>query len=154
MAVKKKVKMLKNTAQVKFNAPVKRGMKMSMRGTPLTAERKEKFLELFKEGHSVQACARALKLTRTCLYKHRLKDAQFAAAWEDAEKIGTMHLEDELYSVALDRTDRGFIPANIFMLKARKPEVYRDGPSTVVNNNVAFVGEIASAMQRSILDGG
>lgn len=153
--------MLKNTSRVKFTMPVKTPVKTRAvdAKTPnkpgvLTPEKMELFLTHLKAGNTAAKSAKLTGVSKVAFYLRRDADPKFHQRWIDSERIGTMHLEDMLYSVALDKKHKGFIPANIFMLKARKPEVYRDGPSTVVNNNVAFVGEIASAMQRSISDGG
>src|SRR5206468_803097 len=63
-------------------------------------------------------------------YDLRCADEQFADAWEDALEAGTQVLEDEARRRALDRSDTLLI----FLLKARRPHVYRD------NVRVASVG--------------
>ncbi len=86
-------------------------------------KRMELFCRQISEGKTVTAACKALKVHRVSVYQQREKNSAFKAAWEKAEEVGTGLLEDE----ALKRSKRSD-NLLMFMLKARKPEKYRDGP--------------------------
>jgi hypothetical protein len=85
-------------------------------------KRRVAFLAELARGQSVAAAAAAIGLTRQAMYKARGTDAVFAAAWDDAVEIGTDVLED----VAVKRAKDGSDTLLIFMLKARRPEKFKE----------------------------
>lgn len=89
----------------------------------LDRQRLEKFCQLIAESKTVTDACKVIRCSRIAIYAKRKKDAAFAAAWDEAEKVGTGFLEDE----ALKRSKRSD-NLLMFLLKARKPEKYRDGP--------------------------
>jgi len=106
-----------------------------------TAEKaKAIFLEhLGRTANVSQSCALA-KIGRTTAYGWREDDPAFATAWSIAEERGTASLEDEAIHRAKVGVSEpvyykgeivGYVrkPSDtllIFMLKARKPDVYKD----------------------------
>jgi hypothetical protein len=108
-------------------------------GTPKGTERtagttstkaRQRFLDVLASGVTASAAASAAGIGRQTAYDLRNSDEEFAAGWEDALEAGTQLLEDEARRRALDRSDTLLI----FLLKARRPHVYRD------NVRVASVG--------------
>lgn len=115
--------------------------KARKRGTAeIPPARLAKFLEALAEACSItEACRRAL-VGRSTVYEHREADPEFARAWDAAIEAGTEKLEAE----AIRRAHRGIsrpvwhkgkrvgIERHysdvllMFMLKGRKPEVYRE----------------------------
>lgn len=91
--------------------------------TALTAERKSIFISKLEEtGGNVTQATRAIGLTRQWAYQWRDRDADFAQEWDNALEGGTEHLEERLYVRACDIDTT----AAIFLLKARRPEKYRE----------------------------
>ena len=94
--------------------------------TKNTPKKRALFLGALTEGASVTAaCGRAV-ITRRTVYVWREADPEFAAAWDDAIEAGTDALEDEALRRAKDKSDTLLI----FLLKARRPEKYKDRVST------------------------
>src|SRR5712692_5557284 len=118
------------------NSP-KKGRKPPVAPTP---EKQSAFLKLLREGRTVEGAARAVAIHRSTLYRFRERSGEFKRAWEEAWEAGIEALEDELrrrgfegvekpvfHSGVVVGTVREFdTTAAIFILKARKPEVYRD----------------------------
>lgn len=131
------------------------GEKTSKPGT-LTVEKRARFLELYKEGYTVTACAAAIDVSTCAIYTLKRRDEEFAKAFAEAREICADHIEDRLYSVSMDPGHNGFIPASIFLLKGLRPQVWRDGPQVINNNNnnLALISGLNQAMERSLIDGG
>ena len=105
-----------------------------------TLKRRAVFLAALAETASVTRACEAAKFPRQCAYDWRRDDADFAAAWDEAVERGTDALEDEAVRRAKDgvakpvyyhgnRVDTVRDPSDpllMFLLKARRPEVYRD----------------------------
>ena len=80
------------------------------------------------------------EIGRTAAYKWRDDDEAFAAEWEDAIEEGTDALEDEAIRRAKDKSDTLLI----FMLKARRPEKFKDRAETTHKGKVLFKMEFGS----------
>ena len=50
----------------------------------LIEERRRQFISLLFQGWSPSGAAREIGITSQCMYRHRVKDALFAAAWDEA----------------------------------------------------------------------
>lgn len=88
-----------------------------------TDERKTVFLQLLKEsGGNVTRSAEAVGVTRQNAYQWRDCDAEFAELWNDAVEHGTEYLEEVAFKRAVTISDT----LAIFLLKARRPEKYRE----------------------------
>lgn len=88
----------------------------------LTVEKKGKFLANLTEGWSVTNAADGIGVSRQALYKLRQEDENFAEEWDSAIEEGTDRLEDEAIRRAMGSSDT----LMIFMLKARRPQKYKD----------------------------
>ena len=80
------------------------------------------FLRVLASGSSVRAACEAAGISKTAAFAWRNDDADFAAAWDQANETGTEALEDEAVRRALAGSDTMMI----FLLKARRPMVYRE----------------------------
>lgn len=114
---------------------------------PQQAEIKEAFLVLLAETCSVVKAARALNCERQSLYNWRREDPEFAAAWDEARKLGIEALEDEAIRRAHEGVEEPVYQGGklvggirrysdtllIFMLKGNKPETYKDRTSAEVS---------------------
>lgn len=83
---------------------------------------KTPFLVAFAKTGSITKACEHVKIERSTAYRERQRDEQFAVAWADAESKVTDDLEGEAVKRALDGSDRLLE----FLLKARRPDVYRE----------------------------
>ena len=83
---------------------------------------KEAILAALREGATTAEAAEAGRVSRTTAWTWRQQDEAFALAYHDAEEHGT----DSLEQVARRRAVEGSDTLLIFLLKARRPEKYRD----------------------------
>ena len=93
-----------------------------------TPKKRHAFLAAIAAGNSVSAACRAAGLGRSAAYSWRDDDGDFAGAWDEAIECGTERLEDEAIRRALESSDTMLI----FMLKARKPAVYREPRAAIM----------------------
>lgn len=111
-----------------------------MPSTRSTLEKRAEFLRLLANGHTVKHAAAAVGLARGTFYKLRDRDEGFKAEWNEAQEAGTQTLEQEARRRAVEGVKRpvyqhGALVGHvreysdtllIFLLKARRPEVYRE----------------------------
>jgi len=104
------------------------------------AAERERFLTALSETASVTKACELARLPRRTVYNWRRTDQGFAQAWEAALDMGTDALEDEAIRRAYHGTGRPVFQGKelvghvrdysdtllIFMLKARRPNKYRD----------------------------
>lgn len=86
---------------------------------------KKAFLEAFKQIGVIAPAAAHCGISRHAVRMARLRDPKFAADFDEALETSTERLE----AVAFSRASREKEPSDvllIFLLKARKPEVYRE----------------------------
>jgi len=117
----------------------------------VTDEHRERFLAGLRDALTVSGASEVVGVARQRFYELRAADEGFAQAWADAWETGTDLLEDELKRRAmgydettfdgegrvLRRVHRYDTVAMVALLKARRPELYRDngspsGPVTIV----------------------
>ncbi len=105
---------------------------------------KKRFLERFAELGNISAVCRELRMARATVYVWQEHDAEFLAAFHEAEAIATEVLEEEARRRAVDgvRKEKPVYFRDellttvveteysdtllIFLLKARAPEKYRE----------------------------
>src|SRR5689334_17255625 len=102
--------------------------------TRRTMQKRKRFLELLSESGNVRASCAALDLCRSTLYEWRRHDADFAAAWDSALERGADGLEDEARRRAMAGSDLLLI----FLLKALRPEKYRERSQVDINKSVTL----------------
>lgn len=94
-----------------------------MRGrTVRTPEKGDKLLDKLRLGYSVRAACRAENIGYRTYYDWRRDDPTFAVAADSAIDEGTDYLEDK----ARDRAVKDSDTLMIFLLKARRPDKYRE----------------------------
>ena len=101
------------------------------RGPPpeerFTPEKKRQFLELYRHAATTVAkCAEVVGISTVSVFTHVRSDPAFAKAYELAKELNTDHVEEMLYEHALDKSQPGNLIAIFGVLKARRPEKYRE----------------------------
>lgn len=106
--------------------------------------------ELAARGNVCEACRKA-KVGRTTAYQARGSDAAFDAAWKESVEVAVEWMEAEARRRAVDGTLKPVYQGGklvgkvreysdtllIFLLKAHKPEKYRDNAKVVVSGDPA-----------------
>lgn len=101
--------------------------------------------ELARTGNVLKSCVKA-KIARSRAYSAKGEQPDFAAAWDEAVEISVEVLEAEAHRRAVDGTLRPVFQGKslvgkvreysdtllIFLLKARRPGVYRDNSRVIV----------------------
>lgn len=109
-------------------------------GTIRTAANRRKFIEALAITANVSAACKLARVGRNSIYEWRKDDPSFKADWDEATELGTDALEDEAVRRAYDGTLKpvyyggkkvGTVreysdPLLILMLKARRPEKFRE----------------------------
>lgn len=114
---------------------------------------KQVFITALLKSSNVSAACRKAKISRAVAYAHRETDTEFAAAWEEALEMALDDAESEAWRRGVKGTisnrqydkDGKLISATrqysdtllIFMLKAHRPEKYRE---TVRNEHTGASG--------------
>jgi hypothetical protein len=110
-------------------------------------DRRWMFLERLAESANVTESAKAASISRRTLYNWRAADADFAKAWDEANELGTDALEDEALrrghqgvdepvffrGVECGAVRRYSDTLLIFMLKARRPDKFKDRVASEVS---------------------
>lgn len=105
-----------------------------------TPKKAEAFLAALSDGRSVTSACQVALISKPAAYAWRKEDKDFAAAWDDAVETGTDLLEDEARRRAQDGVEKPVYQGGecvghvreysdtlmIFLLKARRPEKYRE----------------------------
>ena len=114
--------------------------------TKLTVEKRTSFLSVLADGASVSQAALSIDVKRPSLYAMRNKDQEFREDWDDAVEAGTDCLEDEAVRRARESSD----VLLIFMLKARRPDRFRERSTVDVNVTSDLAGRIETSRKRTI----
>lgn len=100
----------------------RRGGCAVVKRTKRTPKTVDKLLDAFRSGSAVGTACAIASIGRSTYYEWRDGDPDFAARCDEAIDYGTDVLED----VARNRAVRDSDTLLIFLLKARRPEKYRD----------------------------
>ena len=92
------------------------------KGKRLAKDWKERFLKGLEETSLVTEACKLADVSRITAYKHRKLDDDFAERWEEIIEADTEQLEQVAVRRAKDSSDTLLI----FLLKSRRPHVYRD----------------------------
>lgn len=113
-----------------------------------TPEKKEAFLHVLKTGISMAGAARMVGMSHGFIYDLKAKDPEFSAAIDSAREAGSDRMEDVLLDIGKRQKN---VTALIFLLKGRRPELYRDNARLdLTNSDGSMAGLFAEAM---MLDG-
>lgn len=80
------------------------------------------FIEALKKTYLPSDAAKVAGVSRAFVYKHRKRDEGFAERWKHAVEEQTEILEQ----IAVKRAAESSDTLMIFLLKARKPDIYRE----------------------------
>jgi hypothetical protein len=100
--------------------------------TKLTKENCVKVITGLREGMSYGEAAELIGATRETIWSWRKKYPQFSQLCDEAGEHGIDIVEGECRKRALAKSDL----LMMFWLKAKRPNVYREGPTTQITNNV------------------
>jgi hypothetical protein len=132
-----------------------------------TPEKEIAFLAALSATCSVSKACDAAGVGRMTVYDWRKNDPDFAAAWDDAKKIGADVLEDEAVrrahdgvnepvfyqGVATGTIQRYSDTLLIFLLKGAKPDVYKDRVASEVSGpGGAPIGLDAASIKAEIAE--
>ena len=134
-------------------------------------KQKAAFLEAFTKSYHIRASAKAAGIDPRRHYEWLANDPAYAAAYREAEVIGIDVLEDEatrravegiqhpVYykGVRVDTYPEYSDTLLIFKLKGARPEKYKDGPTTYVDNrsitHVDSVIQLIREARKQLRDG-
>ena len=138
------------------------------------AGRKQHFLRVLAECGNVTAAVEAAGVSRTCAYETRQNDEAFAQAWSEAEEIAADRLEAEAWRRGVEGGEEPVIslgkvveradgaPLMIrrysdtllaLLLRAHRPEKYRERASVEVDVSDKLWARLEAARQRAIGSG-
>jgi hypothetical protein len=122
------------------------GEKVNHKNLRWSPKNRETFLKIVSEGGSITLAAKAINFSRAGVYVVRERDEEFKKDWDAAVEEGTDLLEDEALRRALAGVQEpvGFFQGEhggtfvkkysdtltIFILKARRPEKYKERSET------------------------
>jgi hypothetical protein len=84
------------------------------------------FLGMLARSASVSTACTAAGVSRDTAYRHRGRFPRFRAKWDEALEVSVDALAAEARLRAFDRNDPASARMLMFLLKAHRPEVYRD----------------------------
>lgn len=132
--------------------------------TPEKAWQRPFIRRLCETGNVTAACKKA-KISRQRVYEVRDEDALFNAAWQEALVVATENLELEARRRAEGYLEPVFYLGRkigsvrrysdlllIFLLKAHKPEVYRDKLDIKHSGHVGFTADEAATAEKELDD--
>jgi len=105
-----------------------------------------RFLELLSQSCNVTLACKGAGITRETAYVHKKELPDFATAWEDAKEAAIEILEAEAWQRARKQSD----VLMIFLLKAHKPEKYRERTEIdVTSNGKPLIEPLIAALQKA-----
>jgi hypothetical protein len=96
--------------------------KVGTKATVKKADWQDRFIAMLSQTFSVSAAAEGAGVNRQYAYAYRHKDPDFAAQWDSALNTAIDRLEKAAYERAVNTSDT----LAIFLLKTRRPDLYRD----------------------------
>jgi hypothetical protein len=109
------------------------------------------FIEVLSRTCCITSACRAAGVSRNTAYDHRDRFPKFAAYWRAAIEVSTESLELMARARAMTRDDPQSHTLLMFLLKAHKPEMYRDNytPPNKVDTEESCDPAIAAAALRA-----
>lgn len=111
----------------------------------LTQAKRSEFLRHYAKGRSIESAANEIGFSRIAIFNLRNRDEEFAEQMAEAEKDNTDSLVDHLLRHATERGVPGNIIALFGILKARRPDVWRE------NVKLEHAGTITHAVAPTLL---
>lgn len=106
------------------------------------------FLSKLAETGQVKLSAKVAKIDPKTAYNWRKVNKEFSAAWDEAIEVAIGLLEDAGFQRALRARD----PSDtllMFMLKARRPEVYRERSDVQITGDLHIAEGLQEARERA-----
>lgn len=105
-----------------------------------------RFLEILGQSCNVTLACKGAGVDRTVAYDHKKQMPDFAAAWEDAKEAAIEILEAEAWQRARKQSDT----LMIFLLKAHKPEKYRERTEIdLTSSGRPLIEPLTAALQKA-----
>jgi hypothetical protein len=109
-----------------------------------------RFIELLGTTCNVTLSCKGAGITRETAYEHKKQMPEFAAQWEDAKEAAIEILEAEAWQRAKKKSDL----LMIFLLKAHKPEKYRERSEVdVTSGGKPLLDPLAAALDKAYGNG-
>ncbi len=142
-----------------------------MKALKFTKDRRHVFLEALAETGIVSVAAKIAGITRARAYQVRNRDPDFASAWDAAEEEAADRLEAEAWRRAVDGTAEPLVSAGkvvrdddgaplairrysdhllLALLKARRPERFKDRPTVEHDIADGFADRLEAARRRAL----
>lgn len=114
------------------------------------AQWEQKFLDLYKASGNVTLSAHGAGIHRHTVYDRKLAHPEFAARMEEAYHEAIERLEAEAWNRARKTSDTLLI----FLLKALKPDMYRENIKITIEGgvDVALINQTIAAIMASGVD--
>jgi hypothetical protein len=119
--------------------PAAKGKHSAAKAYKFDAEKRAQFLELMASGVSALTAAETVGVTYSLVRKVCQSDEEFSAAYDAAMDDSTDFLAHHLYRMATEKGVPGNVVAVFGLLKARRPEVWRE------NMKIEHTGSIEHA---------
>lgn len=130
---------------------------------PITEAEREAFIAHLREMPNVTRAARLVGRTRNGFHNYRKIDPEFDKAWVDAIDEGIESLEAEVHRRAFEGVDKpvtfqGVITDSykeysdtlaMFLLKAHRPDKYRERSDVTVTGDINIADRLARARNRT-----
>lgn len=109
------------------------------------AEKKRLLVELYASGnHTISSAAKALNITRATVFNARRNDPEFAEALEKARESMLDAVEDMIHELGR----AGNLTALFGVLRAWRPQRWRENVAVSHSGSIDFAGSFAQAMER------
>lgn len=142
-------KSTKTAKTVKPSKPVKASSRPSTDSTPKKPDWEDRFLTLLESTFSVAAAASGAGIDRGTAYKRREAHPDFRAKWEAALANAMDGLEEAAYRRAREMSDT----LAIFLLKTRRPDLYRDRQDVTTTTMAVNYADLTDEQLQRIANG-
>lgn len=112
-------------------------------------EWQERFLTLLESTFSVSAAASGAGIDRRTAYRHKENDPDFSAKWDEAISNAIDGLEEAAYKRAREMSDT----LAIFLLKTRRPDLYRDRQDVTTTTMAVNYADLTDDQLQRIANG-
>lgn len=141
--------MPKTTKTTKPAKPAKASSKPVSNVTSKKRDWQDRFLTLLESTFSVSAAASGSGIDRRTAYRHKESDPEFSARWESALANAIDSLEEAAYRRAREMSDT----LAIFLLKTRRPDLYRDRQDVTTTTMAVHYADLTDEQLQRIANG-
>lgn len=141
--------MPRSTKTTKTAKPAKSSSKPVSNVTSKKRDWQDRFLSLLESTFSVSAAASGAGIDRRTAYRHKDSDPEFSARWESALANAIDSLEEAAYKRAREMSDT----LAIFLLKTRRPDLYRDRQDVTTTTMAVNYADLTDEQLQRIANG-